>query len=267
MFENILFKLNGCHHQETKLLRCQSYESGNIIKWKKQTKFSWSLLKKCLKNIHIYDSQKIRSVLKDIITNNQTLFNSPNLFITSFGSDGKSGGKISYELRHTKLVSDSKFIESWKLINLPEGSVIIFVEDLIGTGSQSTEYIIKKLNMLLSSSYKPYLLTICATDEGIKKVEKETNFKVINGVLLEEKQYYNYSDLCDNFTKKEKNILFNLNKMLKNPNKEDYDRGLLISFHYSPPNNSMPILWKNNYKYFDYKQQEQVWNALIPRQY
>ena len=267
MFEKLLFKVHGCDNQETRLLRCQSYEPGNIIKWKKQTNFSWKLLTKCLKNIHIYDSQRIRSVLKDIISKNQSLFNSPNLYITSFGSDGKSGGKISYELRHTKLISEKKFIESWKLTNLPQGSIVIFVEDLIGTGSQSTEYILEKLNMLLSSSYKPYLLTICATDEGIKKVENETNFEVINGVLLEEEHYYNYSDLCNNFTQKEKNILFNLNKMVKNPKKEDYDRGLLITFHYSTPNNSMPILWKNNSKYCDHEKKEKIWNALIPRQY
>lgn len=263
MFDNLFFKFFGFKDYETRLLRCQSYETGNILKWKKQTKLSWRLTKKLLKNIYIYDSKKIRNVLNRIFQDNQEIFNTKNLYITSFGSDGKSGGKISYEFRHTELINEDKFIESWRLSDLPEGSTVIFVEDLIGTGTQSTKYILEKLNLMLNPSYKPYLLTICATPEGIEKVKDETNFEIINGVLLKEEEYYNYSDKCANFTKSEKNKLLELNSMLKNPNKFDYDRGLLVSFFYSPPNNSMPILWKSNYSHSE----KTEWSALIPRIY
>jgi hypothetical protein len=263
MFDKLIFKTFGGVKLEQKLIRCQSYTVNNIYKWKQQTNLTWKETFKFLKNIHVFDAAKIRSILEDIVENNPDICHQENLYITSFGSEGKSGGKISYELRHTNLFNSNKFIESWRLQELPEGSTIIFVEDLIGTGSQSTEYITQKLNLLLNPSYVTYLLTICATPEGISKVEEETNFSVINGILLEENIYQNYTENCNNFTHKEKEKLKFLNNRLKNNVGADYDRGLLVTFFYSPPNNSMPILWKDGYKYDNGKQ----WCALIPRQY
>ncbi len=263
MLDKFIFKFFGGIELEQKLIRCQSYTVNNIYQWKQQTNLTWKETFNFLKNIHVFDATKIREVLKSIVANNQVVFNQSNLYITSFGSEGKSGGKISYELRHTNLFKDKNFIESWKLQDLPEGSTIVFVKDLIGTGSQSTEYITKKLNLLLNPSYETYLLTICATPEGILKVEEETNFSVLNGVLLEEELYQNYTVNCKNFNHKEKEKLRALNNKLKNNVREDYDRGLLVTFFYSPPNNSMPILWKDGYTY----ENDKKWHALIPRQY
>ena len=249
---------------EQQLARCQSYRHNTLIKWKQKTSLDWFEINKILKNLHIFDAQKIRTILKTIVETNPDVFNRENLFVTSFGSEGKSGGKISYELRHTGLIAKKKFIESWNLIDLPPKSTVIFVEDLIGTGTQSTDYIREKLNLILNSSYESYLLTICATPKGIKKVEENTAFKVINGILLNEEKYQNYSDKCKNFTNKEKKKIITLNNKLKKHKYElEYDIGLLVSFYYSPPNNSMPILWKDGYLYDNDKK----WFALIPRQY
>ena len=249
---------------ESQLSRCQSYRHNTLVKWKQGTGLYWWEINKVLKNLHIFDAQKIREILKKIVEDNEELFKRENLFITSFGSEGKSGGKISYEFRHSGLISQKKFIESWNLIDLPPKSTVIFVEDLIGTGSQSTEYIQNKLNLILNPSYEAYLLTICATPIGIEKVKSETAFNVINGILLDEENYQNYHENCSNFTKKEKDKLIKLNNKLKNirNNQLDYDIGLLVTFFYSPPNNSMPILWKDGFSYENKK-----WFALIPRQY
>ena len=256
----LLYKLFYYRHEE-RLLRCENYKNLTLLDWKKQTKLNWKEVNNFLNNLHIFDSEKIQEVLKNIVENNEEIFKRSNLYITSFGSEGKSGGKISYEFRHSKLVSEKKFIESWNLSDLPKGSTVIFVEDLIGTGSQSTEYIRDKLNLILNPSFDSYLLTICATPQGIEKVKNETAFNIINGILLEEKKYQNFSEDCNNFSEKEKKKFKNLNNKLTSKHKSSYDLGLLITFMYSPPNNSMPILWKDGYLYDDNKQ----WIALIPR--
>ncbi len=265
--DSIIYKFLGVNKIEQKLIRCQSYRPNSVPKFKSQTNLNWLEILKLLDNIEIFDAQRIRSVIHDIVENNSEVFNVDNLYITSFGSEGKSGGKIAYEFRHTKLFNSKNFVNGWDLSKLPEESTIIFVEDLIGTGTQSTKYILDKLNLLINPSHKPYLLTICATSEGIQKVSTETNFKVINGIELIESDFQHYTENCKTFPDKFKKKLINLNKKLKNPGNLDYDRGLLVSFFYSPPNNSMPILWKEGYKYKDNKGKEKKWFALIPREY
>jgi len=267
IIESIIYKLLGGNKVEQKLIRCQSYRPNSVPKFKAQTNLSWRQTFKLLNNIEIFDAQRIRLVIQQIVNGNPDIFNAPNLYITSFGSEGKSGGKIAYEIRHTNLFGSKKFISSWELSKLPEESTIIFVEDLIGTGTQSTDFILNKLNLVLNPSHKPYLLTICATSEGLQKVSSETNFKVINGVELLENNYQHYTTECNKFSNRLKTRLINLNNKLKKPHRLDYDRGLLVTFFYSPPNNSMPILWKEGYPYINNKGVEKKWFALIPREY
>lgn len=265
--EKIIFKLLGGSELENKLMRCQNYSQNSIVAWKSQTDLNWFQTIKFLKAIKVFDANAIRATIHTIVENNLELFKRPNLFITSFGSEGKSGSKIAYEFRHTKLVNENKFINAWDLTRLPESSTVIFVEDLIGTGTQSTEYILDKLNLLLNPSSDPFLLTICATSEGIEKVRSETNFKVINGIELFENEYQHFSENCNYFNAKEKEKLLHLNNNLKKAGRRDFDKGLLVTFHYSPPNNSMPVLWKHNYTYTTLKGEEKKWVALLPREY
>lgn len=265
--EKIIFKLLGGPELENKLMRCQNYSHNSIISWKAQTDLNWFQTIKFLKAIKVFDASSIRSTIHDIVSRNEELFNRPNLFITSFGSEGKSGSKIAYEFRHTKLINEKKFINAWDLTRLPESSTVIFVEDLIGTGTQSTEYILDKLNLLLNPSSEPFLLTICATPEGIEKVRSETNFQVINGIELVENEYQYLSQSCNYFNSKEKDKLIKLNSSLKTVGRRDFDKGLLVTFHYSPPNNSMPILWKHNFPYKNLRGEEKNWLALLPREY
>lgn len=267
ILEKLIFKLLGFEKIENKLMRCQNYVPDSIPVWKKQTNFGWKLAYKLLDRVEVFDGQKIRNVIHDIVESNRTLFAQDNLYVTSFGSEGKSGSKIAYEFRHTRLIHTEKFINAWDLTKLPEKSTVIFVEDLIGTGSQSTEYILEKLNLILNPSTDPYLLTICATPEGIFKVEDETNFKVLNGITLNKENYQHYTSESNYFNTEEKEKIIQINNTLKIIGRPDYDKGLLVTFYYSPPNNSMPILWKHNFLYKDNSNKEKKWMALLPRDY
>lgn len=267
IIDKICYFFYGFKEYEQKLHRYQGYRNNSLIAWKNQTDFSWSTTKKFLEKLEIFGAQRIRKIITEIVNSHQNIFNQQNCFITSFGSEGKSGGMITYEFNHSKLIQKSRFKSSWELTRLPSGSTIVFVEDLIGTGTQSSEFILNKLNLMINPSHNPTLLTLCATPEGIDKVKNETNFNVITGIKLTEETYQHYSEKCKFFTKSEKYIIKTENKKLKNPMTIDYDRGLLISFYYSVPNNSMPILWKDGYGYTDKHGKQKNWMALLPRQF
>lgn len=265
--ENAIFNLLGGKKIEKKLSKCQSYRPGSIPKWRSQTNLNWRSTIKFLNGIEIFDAIRLRQIIHEIVTEHKAIFNRQNLFITAFGEEGKSGNHIVYEFRHSTLASKKKYIKGWEVAKLPEKSTVLFVDDIIGTGFQSVEFIIDDLNPFLNPSYDTYLLTVCATAEGMNKVETETNFRVITGLVLLEETYNHYSMSCSYFSEKEKLKLIQLNNLLKVAGKEDFDLGFLISFYYSPPNNSMPILWKEDFSYSDLKGKQKSWQALIPRSY
>jgi len=265
LIDKIIFLAMGGKNQEKKLMRCERYRSNSILKWKRQCGFGWTTTFKILNGLKIFDGEKIRQIIGKIISDNNVLFKRKKLFITSFGEEGKSGGVICYEFRHAKLIARSCFTKIFDIVKLPPNSTIIFVDDLIGTGNQSLNYINSKLNLLLSPSHNAILLTICATPEGIEKVTNNSNFEVLPGMVLNKDQYQYYSEDCNYFNPIEKEKIREINWKLKKALIPDYDLGLLIAFSYSTPNNTMPIIWKEGCEYITKNQKLENWFALLPR--
>ena len=251
---------------EMKFAAFQGYRPNSIIEWKRQTNLSWPLTIKLLRKFEIYNAPRIRTLIKTVVEDYEHLFLRENCFITGFGNTGKSGDIILYDFSHSR-INQSKIIKTWEIQNLPSSSTIIFVEDIIGTGTQSVEYITDKLNLLLAPSHKPYLFSLCASPQGIQKVRDNTNFDVIFGQLLDESTHQFYHESCNYFTSKEKVKLEKVNSLLKRKGSFDFDLGLLIAFYFTIPNNSMPIFWKDSYTYLDKKGNKQNWKALLPRQF
>ncbi|MBK9328537.1 MAG: hypothetical protein IPM95_04310 [Sphingobacteriales bacterium] len=150
--------------------------------------------------------------------------------------------------------------------SLPEGSTIIFVEDIIGTGTQSVDFIQNKINQIIKPSHIPYLFSLCATPKGIENVTENTHFKVLSGIMLTE-MHQHYSEQSRLFTNKEKAKIKAVNELLKRPGSFDFDLGLMLAFYFTIPNNTMPIFWKDGYNYIDTNGNSRQWTALLPRQF
>ena len=267
LIEYLFYITYRCNAFEPKLIKYQGYRPKSVLPWKKQTKLKWRTIKKILREIRVYDGVQIRNILKILVNKHSELFKSDNVYITSFGEIGKSGGKIIYEFKHALKEISGKIIEPWKIPQLPENSKIIFIDDLIGTGRQSTKYILEKLYQILNPSHKAYLLCLCATPEGKNKVESESGFEIICNELLSEGSHQYYSEKCKIFTEDEKLSLKTINDTLSSSTTKKYDKGLLIAFYYSVPNNTMPIIWKDNYPYLNNRGEQKKWFALMPREY
>lgn len=265
--DTILFHIHGLSKYEEKLLRNQSYDAKSTIKWKRNSSLTWGIAKKVLDNLTVFDGKKIREVITALVSSNRDLFDREDCYIVAFGAEAKSGGNICYDFRRLQLVNNNRIKNMYELSSVPSDSTIVFVDDLIGTGTQSIKYINKKLNLILKPSHKTYLLSICATPEGILNVESNSNFKVLTGIELDKKNFQFTDDECNVFSHKEKMVLNELNLALNPDGKNDYNKGLLLAFYNSTPNNCMPIIWKDKHTYKDSNKNLKKWTALLPRDY
>jgi hypothetical protein len=248
---------------EKKLVRCHGYRDKSIAKWKRQTGLSWTTANKVLHKLEVFDSRRIRDLIRNVVENRSDIFTPGNFYITSFGPIGKSGGVVLYDFSHATKIS-RETIEPWQIAELPSGSRIIFVDDLVGTGRQSVDYIQKRLNPFLSSSHKPCLFSICATPAGIQHVRDNSVFDVLCAFELHEQEFNHYQETNRNFSQTEKNAFLKLNKKL---GQNTFDQGLLVAFHHSTPNNTMPFIWKDGYRYENDAGEKKSWFALLPRSY
>lgn len=251
---------------EKKLIKYQGYRNDSIDIWMDQLDLNNSTVVKILEGIKIIDGREIRDIFRRLVNENPSLFQQENCYITSFGQKAKSGDKILYDLAHACKDLKSKIIDVWEISTLQPNSIIVFVDDLIGTGKQSCKYITNQLNQMLSSSYETYLLCLCATPSGIDNVHDNTNFEVICGITLDEESHQCYNEKCDIFDEEEKEKLKGINDLLIKKH-INFDKGLLIAFYYSVPNNTLPLIWNDGWKYKDHLGNENEWYALLPRNY
>lgn len=240
-----------------------AYEENRIKTWLKRNSIKLSILIKIIKNIQFYDAVKIRHMFSEYINNNKHIFDQNDVYVCCFGNFGKSGAMLLYDFNNCSEFSFN-MIEKSNIPSLPDNSTIIFVDDIIGTGKQSVSFITDTLMPLSNASHKFILLTVLGTNDGINLVKENTGVDVYAvKVLIDEDDQYSPS--CKTWTDKEREILIKSNDKLKT-NRNDYDKGLLVAFHYSVPNNTIPLIWKNNYKY-KINNKESIHYALLPRDY
>lgn len=72
--EMLCYVLHGLHKYEDKLTKYEGYIHHSIIKWKKETGFSWILLKKMINNLTIYSDRDIRKLLIKQYEKNRNLY-------------------------------------------------------------------------------------------------------------------------------------------------------------------------------------------------
>ena len=230
---NFLHRISDCiwgvllSRFEKKLVRCNGYRDNSIAKWKRQAGLSWTTTNKVLNRLEVFDSRRIRDLIRSAVDNHSEIFTPGNFYITSFGPAGKSGGVVFYDFAHATKIS-RETIDPWQIAELPAGSRIIFVDDLVGTGRQSVEYIQTRLNPFLSSSHKPCLFSICATPAGIQHVRDNSVFDVLCALELHEHEFNHYQETNKYFSETEKNVFRKLNKQL---GQNSFDQGLLVAFH------------------------------------
>lgn len=262
------YHVRNLKKHERKLIKYQGFGDRSIIKFKRESGLKWKTISKILDSIKILDGLELRNHIKSIYNTNKELFDDPDTYVTHFGPIGKSGAFIvnqflrCFPSKGRMIIANSNS----ELSKLPAGSSIIFLDDFIGTGKQGLDYV-RQVSPSLNSSIKPYLFTICGTQEGIDLINRfGSNFVISAQLLLSKEKDYLLHPSNNTLEDKEKQAIKNLNNLIGIDNKNKYHLGLPFAFYYSAPDNSLGILWSDNNKYKN-NDIEKKWYGLIPREY
>jgi len=196
------------------------------------------------------------------------------------GQPSGSGSFLSYSFRQQNSLPEKSFTTTADIINkntegeeslrFPQVTRYIFIDDLIGSGSQATKSlkeIVLKIKSINSEIHIKYLV-LFAHQKGLKKISEETEIDQVKAVFelddsfrcfnKEKSRYFvNYQeDFDQNFAKK---FCRDYGKKLYPGNPLGYKNGqLLLGFYHNTPNHTLPIFWSEGKDNFP-------WNRIFSR--
>lgn len=205
-----------------------------------------------------------------------------DLFFINFGKEAKSDKLMSYHFRQAlgTQLSDTNFVNLFEPeIDPPKNKVLIYIDDLSGTGHQFLSDW-EKFNENLKKKWhdkhtsftkfnKFVFLPIFITKIAKNEIEQLPYFIIVylSHHLLTEK-HMALKPESKIFNEKEMKIateiFYNYGKQLYPKGPLGYGNlGLLISFFYNTPNNTLPIIWQKSPS--EFCNSTLKWEPLFPR--
>jgi hypothetical protein len=219
-----------------------------------------NLALKILENVFYVDQSKILAAYK---STHQQLVNLQgdlsNVYFAGYGHAGSSAQimlyryKIANELRNTPL--EPHFIN---MSEIPEvarktNSVIVFVDDFIGTGDEATtlwtgkkgDIILERpaLQDIVPPNTKCYLAVAVGYENGINRFQQNAPIIVLPWQIFTERDRV-FSTANSQFTPNEKSLIMGYCRRTRCQFVTGYgDTQSLVVFEHNCPNDSLPILW------------------------
>jgi hypothetical protein len=172
-------------------------------------------------------------------------------FVAYSGSAGESGDRMLHLFRRTNNLSGNQFnplfIHRSQLLLEGLGSTdkVVFVDDFSGSGKQISDNW-PVMTELLPGGPQTYIILSTACANAITQIQSNTEMIPIVGRTLNDNDNF-FSDSNEIFSEDDKKrILFYCQKVWRDHPRGFGDCGLLLTFSHSCPNNSLPILHKNN---------------------
>jgi len=206
--------------------------------------FDWKIYAlKLLSNITYFKMDKIDKSLEEI----KNYISGLNGFVISdIEGIEKSSVHLFYSLN--KLIEDPKFVLSQNL-DPSDSRSIVFIDDMIGTGHQATNYVKKLKNDKKIGYQKLYYYAIFGLEDGINEIKKSGLFEI---VLTTEQISNTAFDTGYIFTAEESGVAKEMASTIGEQLTKGLDKigplgyensGALVFFRYNSPNNSLPIFW------------------------
>lgn len=183
-------------------------------------------------------------------------------FVAMSGSAGESGDSMLYIFRMAngldKKHYNDLFISRSDLVRQklgPEDTVVL-LDDFSGTGKQVCDAWTESFGELVAGAGQVYLILVAATKDACDKIANDTDLSILPAHKLSARDNF-FSNDCSYFSKSEKETILTYNKKADGKKPKGFgDCGLLVVFHHKCPNNSLPILHRENRK----------WSGLFPSQ-
>jgi uracil phosphoribosyltransferase len=162
----------------------------------------------------------------------------------------KSGPSVARLYRRHVGISDDFMIWPWMIKKNHQTGVktFVFIDDVLGTGKQFSEFF-EKLGVDCLGGAEFIYIPLLATVSGIKNVKEKFPFLKVAAVEMIDETYNffnrpsvrNIFDLQDLYLKVEKN---KVNKRLLGKMSLGYSKlGLTFSYYHSTPNATLPLYW------------------------
>lgn len=191
---------------------------------------------------------------RNAFSQNTSIDNTNTLF-SGLTEAGKSGQMIAYYFRMVNEVSEHNYIDenTLKLIKQKRIKNIVLLDDIIGTGNQAVD----KLTKIRTEFFKYditnfFVISIISLKTGVDNISNKTGatvsgafeFDSNDSVMSFDSRFY------DGLTHVQKQSLFDKIKkygeFLDEKHPFGYqESGLLVTFFYNTPNNSLPIIWSS----------------------
>jgi hypothetical protein len=186
--------------------------------------------------------------------------NHRSVFYVPLGRAGESGTDILRRFRNVNRLHSlrQQFVT---LIELPQvlfgqkEPVVFFLDDFIGTGRQVSDAWTETISQVVPDYIPMYLAVIAACRDGIERVENDTPLRVLSVHTLGPRDQLMES-ACMSFSSHEKNTLSRYCNVVGNGPLGFGDRGLLVSFAYGTPNNSISLIRGS--------ERQTPWRGLLP---
>ena len=183
-----------------------------------------------------------------------------SVFYVPLGRAGESGNDILRRFRNVNRLQNlqQQFVT---LIELPQKlfntkqPVVFFFDDFIGTGKQISDGWAETISQVVPDYVPMYLAVIAAFKDGIRRVESETPLRVLSVHTLGPRNQLMES-ACRQFSSQEKNTLRRYCDDAGNQPLGFGHCGLLVSFAYGTPNNSISIIRGS--------EKQTPWRGLLP---
>ena len=184
-----------------------------------------------------------------------------SVFYVAFGRTGDSGEDI---VRRYKTVNklnreQKQFISKIQVLERAinvENPLVFFLDDFVGTGKQVCDYWSEELHQYAPEYIPMYLAVIAARAEGIKRIEAETPLKVLSVHTIGDRHCLLHSANTD-LSNSEKRAIHGYCKAAGNQPLGFGDLGLLVSFAYGTPNNTISAVRGS--------ERQRPWRGLLPR--
>jgi hypothetical protein len=183
-----------------------------------------------------------------------------SVFYVPLGRTGESGTDILRRFRnvnrlHTIQQQIVTLIELPKIIFKVETPVVFFFDDFIGTGKTVSDAWHETISQVVPEYIPMYLTVLAAFRDGIKRVEGETPIHVLPVHTLGQKHQLMES-ACHHFSSQERSTLRRYCHTVGNLPLGFGDHGLLVSFAYGTPNNTISVIRGS--------EKQNPWRGLLP---
>lgn len=224
------------------------------------------LVLKLISALRFYSSAKVHLMVQSLHSLIQRQVKVPieQQWFVPVGYVAKSGSAIAFFYKKQNELPASQFVMANDLSSehFKENSAVIFLDDFIGSGHQTTQFWNNAIKPILPKNSKCQLIlgTLVGYDSGIDHVKKSTAFLpiVVDMLTNSDRPFSSESSIFSDADERAlaQKIVHKYGSKLYPKYPSGYaDSQSLIGFFYSTPNNSLPILWST----------EEGWRPLLPR--